>query len=100
MEQTLPRKLVQQRWSVNERRQQLAALNKLRADLSRQIAALDRAGDALAVQRREHLQESIRQVEAQIEEARAAVEGGLRVLKRLEREETPSPVKRRGRRKR
>lgn len=85
MEQTLPRKLAQQRWSVNEKRQQLAALTKLRSDLGRQLAQLDQAPGAQAAERRSHLQDSIGQVERQVDEARQAVEGSMRILRRLEK---------------
>lgn len=85
MEQTLPRKLAQQRWTVNERRQQLAALTKLRSDLGRQLAQLDQASGPQAAERRGHLHDSIAQVERQVDEARMAVEGSMRILRRLEK---------------
>jgi hypothetical protein len=80
---------------LDERRQQLNALSRLRADLGRQLSALDRSEGTQAADRRSHLGDSIRLVEAQIEEARLQVEGCQRVLRRLERVPDPTPRRRR-----
>ena len=92
-----PRKLALQRHALDERRQQLNALTRLRADLGRQLSALDRAEGMPAADRRGHLGDSIRLVEAQIEETRMQVEGCQRVLRRLERLPDPQTPRRRRR---
>src|SRR6185436_9176107 len=98
VEQSLPRRIAVQRWTLNERRQELTSLTRLRADLGRQLAQLDRAGGDASAARRQHLQESIRLVEEQIDEARAQVESAQRVLRRLEQNSTPEQPRRRRRR--
>lgn len=98
MEPTLPRKIAQQRWAVNERRQELTSLSRLRADLGRQLAALDRAATEGISARRLHLQQSIQQLEGQIDEARAQMEGAQRILRRLETSVEPEQPRRRRRR--
>ena len=101
VEQSLPRRIAAQRWTLNERRQELTSLTRLRADLGRQLAALDRASGEASEDRRTHLQESIRLVEGQIDESRAQVESAQRVLRRLEQSaETEGPRRRRRRRAR
>ncbi len=101
VEQSLPRRLAAQRWTLNERRQELTSLTRLRADLGRQLAHLDRAAGEASESRRQHLQESIRLVETQIDESRAQVESAQRVLRRLEQSaETEGPRRRRRRRSR
>ena len=98
MEQSLPRRIAAQRWTLNERRQELTSLTRLRADLGRQLATLDRAAGEASESRRQHLSESIRLVEGQIEESRAHVESAQRVLRRLEQSaETEGPRRRRRR---
>jgi hypothetical protein len=99
VEQSLPRRLAVQRWTLNERRQELASLTRLRADLGRQLAQLDRAAGDGSESRRQHLQESIRLVEEQIDEARTQVDSAQRVLRRLELNTEPEPPRRRRRRR-
>lgn len=84
VEQAIPRKVAKQRWVLTEQRQQLGALTRLRADLGRQLASLDKVQGDQIDERRTHLNELIRLVEGQIEEARVQVEGNQRVLRRLE----------------
>lgn len=98
VEQSLPRRIAVQRWTLNERRQELASLTRLRADLGRQLAQIDRAAGEANEGRRTHLQESIRLVEGQIDDARGQVESAQRVLRRLEQNATPAPTRRRRRR--
>jgi hypothetical protein len=101
VEQSLPRRIAAQRWTLNERRQELTSLTRLRADLGRQLAQLDRAAGEASEDRRQHLQESIRLVEVQIDESRAQVESAQRVLRRLEQSvESEGPRRRRRRRPR
>jgi chromosome segregation ATPase len=101
VEQSLPRRIAAQRWTLNERRQELTSLTRLRADLGRQLATLDRAAGEASESRRQHLQESIRLVEGQIDESRAQVESAQRVLRRLEQSvELDGPRRRRRRRTR
>jgi len=101
VEQSLPRRIAAQRWALNERRQELTSLTRLRADLGRQLAQLDRAAGEASEDRRQHLTESIRLVEGQIDESRAQVESAQRVLRRLEQSaETEGPRRRRRRRTR
>jgi hypothetical protein len=99
LENSHARKLVLQRHALDEKRQQLNALTRLRSDLGRQLSALDRADGNPAAERRVHLGDSIRLVEVQIEEARVHVDGCQRVLRRLERlSDSPAPrARRRGR---
>src|SRR6185369_15353673 len=99
VEQSLPRRIAAQRWSLNERRQELTSLTRLRADLGRQLATLDRAAGEASESRRQHLQESIRLVEGQIDESRAQVESAQRVLRRLEQSIEPESPRRRRRRR-
>lgn len=99
VEQSLPRRIAAQRWTLNERRQELTSLTRLRADLGRQLAQLDRAAGEASEARRRHLQESIRLVEGQIDEARAQVESAQRVLRRLEQSSEPDTPRRRRRRR-
>ena len=99
MEQSLPRRIAVQRWTLNERRQELTSLTRLRADLGRQLAQLDRAGGDTSASRRGHLQESIKLVEGQIDEARTQVESAQRVLRRLEQSPSPEQPRRRRRRR-
>jgi chromosome segregation ATPase len=99
VEQSLPRRITAQRWTLNERRQELTSLTRLRADLGRQLAQLDRASGAASDDRRSHLQDSIRLLEGQIEEARAQVESAQRVLRRLEQSAAPEAPRRRRRRR-
>ena len=101
VEQSLPRRIAAQRWTLNERRQELTSLTRLRADLGRQLATLDRAAGEASEDRKTHLQESIRLVEGQIDESRAQVESAQRVLRRLEQSaEMEGPRRRRRRRTR
>jgi chromosome segregation ATPase len=98
VEQSLPRRIAAQRWALGERRQELTSLTRLRADLGRQLATLDRAAGEVSESRRQHLSESIRLVEGQIDESRAQVESAQRVLRRLEQSaETVGPRRRRRR---
>jgi chromosome segregation ATPase len=99
VEQSLPRRIAVQRWTLNERRQELTSLTRLRADLGRQLATLDRAAGEASEARKGHLQESIRLVEGQIDEARAQVESAQRVLRRLEQSIEPETPRRRRRRR-
>lgn len=98
MEQSLPRRLAAQRWTLNERKQELASLTRLRADLGRQLAQLDQAAGEASESRRGHLQESIRLLEGQIDEARIQVDGAQRILRRLELNAEPASPRRRRRR--
>ncbi len=95
LDNSLPRKIAQQRYALHERRQQLNALNRLRADLGRQLASLDRVDGLQAEDRRVHLGKSIHLVELQIDEARSQVDGSQRVLRRLERAVDTIPTRRR-----
>ena len=99
MEQSLPRRIAVQRWTLNERRQELTSLTRLRADLGRQLAQLDRAGEDASAGRRQHLQESIRLVEGQIDESRTQVDSAQRILRRLEQSKEPDTPRRRRRRR-
>ncbi len=47
MEQSLPRRIAVQRWTLNERRQELTSLTRLRADLGRQLAPAGLVDNAL-----------------------------------------------------
>lgn len=100
VEHALPRRIAVQRWALNERRQELTSLTRLRADLGRQLAQLDRAAGEASEARKQHLGESIRLVEGQIDEARAQVESAQRVLRRLEQSVQPEVPRRRRRRAR
>ena len=84
MEQDLVRRIAVQRWALNKRRQELTSLTRLRGDLGRQLAELDRAPSAASEARRQHLTESIRLVEEQISEARARAESAQRSLRLFE----------------
>ena len=99
VERSHPRRIAAQRWTLNERRQELTSLTRLRADLGRQLAQLDRAAGDASEARRQHLQESIRLVEGQIDESRAQVESAQRVLRRLEQSIEPEAPRRRRRRR-
>jgi len=100
LEQSTLRRIAVQRWTLNERRQELTSLTRLRADLGRQLAQLDRAGGEASASRRQHLQESIRLVEGQIDDARTQVESAQRILRRLEQTTVPDQPRRRRRRAR
>ena len=95
VERSLPRRIAAQRWTLNGRRQELVSLTRLRADLGRQLAQLDRAAGEASESRKQHLQESIRLVEGQIDESRAQVESAQRVLRRLEQSVGPDTPRRR-----
>ncbi|MCW5774355.1 MAG: hypothetical protein KIT16_22115 [Rhodospirillaceae bacterium] len=63
------------------------------------MAQLDRASGDGSEDRRLHLQESIRLVEGQIDEARNQVDSAQRVLRRLEQNADPAVTRRRRRRR-
>lgn len=95
MEQAPSRRVAVQRRAVNQCRRELASLTRLRSDLGRQLAKLDAAAGEVSEMRRQHLSNSIQQVEQQMEEARAKFEGAQRVLHMLEHNPEPDSPRRR-----
>jgi len=86
-----------QRRSLDQCRQELASLMRLRSELGRQLAELDRAAGEANQSRRQHLGNSIRQVDERIGEARAKFESAQRVLRVLEESPEPNTPRRRRR---
>jgi hypothetical protein len=89
VEHASSRRVAVQRRALDQCRQTLASLTRLRGDLGRQSARLDSAVGELDETRRQHLSDSIKQVEVQTNEARAKFESAQRVLRLLE--ESPEP---------
>ncbi len=82
-----PRLLSSHRWELNEKLQHFSSLARLRATLERQLKAFGETvsnEDVERSQRRAHLQESLDQIDRQMEEARADVNASVRVLRMLE----------------
>lgn len=87
MSRVAPRLLSSHRWELNEKLQHFSSLARLRATLERQLKAFgdETPGeDVERAQRRAHLQESLDQIDRQMEEARADVNSSVRVLRMLE----------------
>ena len=70
---------------------------RLRGDLGRLLAQLDRFAGEESKTRRQRLVDSIRQVDGQIDEARAKFESIQRVLRVLEENPEPDTPRRRRR---
>jgi hypothetical protein len=73
-----------QRWELNERRDQLSILLRLKADLERQYQLLSGYPDGKYVDRREHLTESLEQIDLQIAAARADIDQALKAMRLIE----------------
>ena len=95
MEHGSSRRIAVQRRALDQCRQKLASLTRLRGDLGGRSAHLDRAAGEANESRRQHLSASIRQVEVQLDEARAEFESAQRVLSLLEHSPEPDTSRRR-----
>lgn len=87
MSRVAPRLLSSHRWELNEKLQHFSSLARLRATLERQLKSFGESvsnEDVERAQRRSHLQESLDQIDRQMEEARADVNASVRVLRMLE----------------
>jgi ElaB/YqjD/DUF883 family membrane-anchored ribosome-binding protein len=87
MSRVAPRLLSSHRWELNEKLQHFSSLARLRATLERQLKSFGEPAsneDVERAQRRSHLQESLDQIDHQMEEARADVNASVRVLRMLE----------------
>ncbi len=87
MSRVAPRLLSSHRWELNEKLQHFSSLARLRATLERQLKAFGDETpdeDVERSQRRAHLQESLDQIDRQMEEARSDVNASVRVLRMLE----------------
>lgn len=87
MSRVAPRLLSSHRWELNEKLQHFSSLARLRATLERQLKAFGDETPSEEVersQRRAHLQESLDQIDRQMEEARSDVNASVRVLRMLE----------------
>lgn len=87
MSRVAPRLLSNHRWELNEKLQHFSSLTRLRATLERQLQALGEGGpneEPERSQRRQHLHESLEQIDQQLDEARADVNASVRVLRMLE----------------
>jgi hypothetical protein len=87
MSRVAPRLLSSHRWELNEKLQHFSSLARLRATLERQLKAFGDESpgeDVERSQRRAHLQESLDQIDRQMEEARSDVNASVRVLRMLE----------------
>jgi hypothetical protein len=97
VEHASSRRIATQRRAFNQCRQELQSLMRLRGDLGRQLAQLDRFAGEESKTRRQRLVDSIRQVDGQIDEARAKFESIQRVLRVLEENPEPDTPRRRRR---
>ena len=97
VEHASSRRIAMQRRALNQCRQELTSLMRLRGDLGRQLALLDSAAGEVTETRGQRLVNSIRQVDGQIDEARAKFESTQRVLRVLEQSPEPDTPRRRRR---
>lgn len=87
MGRVAPRLLSTRRWELNEKIERFSGLVRLRATIERQLSAMGEATegeDAERTERRAHLEHTIRQLDEQMNEARAEVASSARVLRLLE----------------
>ena len=84
MKKSVPKLLSMQRWELNEKRDQLSILLRLKADLERQFQLLAGYPDGKYVDRREHLTESLRQIDLQIAGARADIDQAMKAVRLIE----------------
>ena len=73
-----------QRWELNEKRDQLSILLRLKADLERQFQLLSGYPDDKYIDRRDHLTESLKQIESQISAARAEIDQAVTAVRLIE----------------
>jgi len=87
MGRVAPRLLTTRRWELNEKIERFSGLVRLRATIERQLGAMGDAAegeDAERAERRAHLEHTMKQLNEQMEEARAEVASSARVLRLLE----------------
>ncbi len=84
MKRSVPKLLSMQRWELNEKRDQLSILLRLKTDLERQFQLLAGYPDGKYVDRRDHLTESLKQIDLQIGAARADIDQALKAVRLIE----------------
>ena len=84
MKKSLPKLLSIQRWELTEKRDQLSILLHLKADLERQFQLLSGYSEGKYVDRREHLTESLTQIDLQIAAARTEIDQATTAMRLIE----------------
>jgi len=87
MGRVAPRLLTARRWELNEKIERFSGLVRLRATIERQLGAMGEASeneDHERTERREHLEDTIHQLDTQMNDARSEVASSARVLRLLE----------------